>query len=156
MTFDKGESPDNIIKKSFREDKTLVPTELNKTLAEKKSIKIPRDPLMEKAFKEMNYLILNINNKDNYYAKMIFLNTYLNLITPKCVLYEKLKDIKKENKENAIKLEKMNKRITELEGKSQELEGKSHEMDKLRKMNKVLIELFKSKFPDLDFSKVDI
>ena len=103
---------------------------------------------MEKAFKEMNYLILNINNKDNYCAKMIFLDTYLNLITPKCVLYEKLKDIKKENKENAIKLEKMNKRIAELEGKSQE-------MDKLKKTNKVLIEFIKLKFPDFDFSKVE-
>ena len=156
MTFNKGESPDNIIKKSFREDKTLVPTELSKTLEEKKkSINIPKDPLMKKAFKEMNYLILNINNKDNYCAKMIFLDTYLNLITPKCVLYEKLKDIKKENKENAIKLEKMNKRIAELEGKSQELEGKSQEMDKLKKTNKVLIEFIKLKFPDFDFSKVE-
>ena len=69
---------------------------------------------------------------------MIFLDTYLNLITPKCVLYEKLKDIKKENA-------KMNKRIAELEEKSQEL----------RKTNKALIELFKSKFPDSDFSKVE-
>ena len=42
----------------------------------------------------------------------------------------------------------MNKRIAELEGKSQE-------MDKLKKTNKVLIELFKSKFPDFDFSKVE-
>ena len=107
---------------------------------------------MEKAFKEMNYLILKINNKDNYCAKMIFLDTYLNLITPKCVLYEKLKDIKKEN---AIKFEKMNKRIAELEGKSQELEGKSQEMDKLKKTNKVLIEFIKLKFPDFDFSKVE-
>lgn len=139
MTFNKGESPDNIIKKSFGEDKTLVPIELSKNLEEKKKgIKIPKDPLMVKAFKEMNYLILNINNKYNYVAKMIFLDTYLNLITPKCVLYEKLKDIKKENA-------KMNKRIAELEEKSQEL----------RKTNKALIELFKSKFPDSDFSKVE-
>ena len=49
----------------------------------------------------------------------------------------------------------MNKRIAELEGKSQELEGKSQEMDKLKKTNKVLIEFIKLKFPDFDFSKVE-
>ena len=37
MTFSKGENPDNIIKKSFGEDKILVPIELTKNLAEKKA-----------------------------------------------------------------------------------------------------------------------
>ena len=39
-----------------------------------------------KAYKDLNYLVTNINNEKNCALKIIYLDTYLNLTTPKCEL----------------------------------------------------------------------
>lgn len=137
MTFSNEESPGDLIKKCFSEDNELAPPKLNKPVKEKKNLKIPKDATMAKAFKNMNYLITKINQRPNYIAKLIFLDSYLNMITPKCVLGEKLKEI-----EEAIK------------AKDQEMNSMSQNLIKISEINQKLITFLKLKFPDFDISKL--
>ena len=71
---------------------------------------------LEKAYKDMNYLINNINKSKKFFAKIIYFDTYLNVITQKCEIMEKL--IKMDEKMNMMekdinKLKKTNKKLAE-------------------------------------------
>ena len=66
--------------------------------------------------KDMNYLINNINKSKKFFAKIIYFDTYLNVITPKCEIMVKL--IKMDEKMNMMekdinKLKKTNKKLAE-------------------------------------------
>lgn len=130
MAFSNEESPGDLIKKCFSEDSELAPPEVNKPGNEKKNLKIPKDKTIAKAFKDMNYLITKINQRSNYTAKLIFMDSYLNLITPKCVLGEKLKEIE------------------------QAMNSMSQNQKKISEINQKLITFLKLKFPEFDISKL--
>ena len=75
-----------------------------------------RNIFLEKAYKDMNYLINNINKSKKFFAKIIYFDTYLNVITQKCEIMEKL--IKMDEKMNMMekdinKLKKTNKKLAE-------------------------------------------
>ena len=118
---DKEDSPDTLLTKCFKDDdesiseniilnKKIPKNPIKDNLIGKHKIqeglksndkkmdfneitkKISKDPLLLKAFKELNYLIENINQEDNCIVKVIYLDTYLNMTTPKC---EVVKEIQK-------------------------------------------------------------
>lgn len=43
----------------------------------------------------LNYLITNINKENNCIVKLIYLDTYLNMVTPKCELVKEMKKLSK-------------------------------------------------------------
>ena len=111
-TFDEKKTIDNLLKKSYQEDNSELykPKKNNKINENKKNSKFIH-------FKEMNILIYKINQNLNYSAKLIFLDSYLNLVTPKCVMAEKLNTIKNDIidlKNNYEKLKKENEEIKKI------------------------------------------
>lgn len=70
--------------------------------------KILKNPNLCNAYKTLNYLIDNINKQNNCRVLLLYLDTYLNLLTPKPFIIGKLEEInnklndyyKKEEKEN--------------------------------------------------------
>ena len=51
--------------------------------------KVSKNKELVQAYKSLNYLMKNINKEKNCRANMIYFDTYLNCITPKCVLFKK-------------------------------------------------------------------
>ena len=58
----------------------------------------------------MNCLINKINQNFNYFAKLIYLDSYLNLVTPKCILTQKLNKITTD----IIELKKKNEKLIKI------------------------------------------
>ena len=113
----KNESPDYSIKKCFEMDEIdLINSEVNEInfvekFSAKKNVKstsstikeedkknkekeqldinVNQDPKIIKSYRELNYLISHINKEQNCIAKIIYLDTYMNVTTPKCVIAEK-------------------------------------------------------------------
>ena len=56
---------------------------------EQLDINVNQDPKIIKSYRELNYLISHINKEQNCIAKIIYLDTYMNVTTPKCVIAEK-------------------------------------------------------------------
>ena len=165
ITFDKEEDPGKLIKKCFAEDNAPIPPKLNISSHEKKNISIPKNASTVKGFKEMNYLITKINQQANKSAKLIFMDSYLNLITPKCVLGEKLiqieEAIKKKEQEMNEKMKKLDKELKSIEDLKLMNEGLRLMNEDLKLMNKnlneenkELMDFLKKKFPDFKSSKL--
>lgn len=55
--------------------------------------KISRNKYLVNSYKSFNYLFQKINDEKNFKVMMIYLDTYLNLTTPKCFLLQKLDGI---------------------------------------------------------------
>lgn len=55
--------------------------------------KISRNKYLVNSYKSFNYLLQKINDEKNFKIMMIYLDTYLNLTTPKCFLLQKLDGI---------------------------------------------------------------
>lgn len=113
----KNESPDYSIKKCFEMDEIdLINSGVNEInfvekFSAKKNVKstsstikeedkknkekeqldinVNQDPKIIKSYRELNYLISHINKEQNCIAKIIYLDTYMNVTTPKCVIAEK-------------------------------------------------------------------
>lgn len=149
IAFEKEEDPGKLIKKCFAEDKSPIPPKLNISSHEKKNISIPKNPSTVKGFKEMNYLITKINQQANKSAKLIFMDSYLNLITPKCVLGEKLRKLEEEIKE---KEQKMNEKMEKLDKELKSIEDLKLMNQNLNEENKKLTNFLKEKFPDFKSS----
>ena len=82
--------------KNFRQKKNVKSTsstikEEDKKNKEKEQldINVNQDPTIIKSYRELNYLISHINKEQNCIAKIIYLDTYMNVTTPKCVITEK-------------------------------------------------------------------
>ena len=56
---------------------------------EQLDINVNQDPTIIKSYRELNYLISHINKEQNCIAKIIYLDTYMNVTTPKCAIAEK-------------------------------------------------------------------
>lgn len=120
--------------------------------------KVSNNKKLSEAYKSVNYLLENINKEKNCRAKMLYFDTYLNCITPKCLLLQKLEgisnDVKNQNKkiENVMKtneeLLKNNKELL----KNNEVLLKTHE--ELKKMNKALMGHILKQNPDFDISRL--
>ena len=110
-------------KKPFTEDNDI----LNNNSSNIKS----KNLFLKRAYKDMNYLINNINKSKKYFAKIIYFNTYLNVITPKCDIMEKLIQ--------------MDEKITKME----------NNMDKLQKINKKLSQYISKIIPGFSLSDFD-
>ena len=118
--YNEKESPDVAFWKCFEKEK-IKQIESKKTYTEDNDISNnisakSKNIFLEKAYKDMNYLINNINKSKKYFAKIIYFDTYLNVITPKCEIMEKL--IKMDEKMNMMekdinKLKKTNKKLAE-------------------------------------------
>ena len=100
------------------------------------------NPLLLQAYKNLNYLITKINQENNCSAKIIYLDAYLNITSPKCLisqklgeLNEKMEEIIEENK----KIIEENKKITE-------------ENKKQKEINQALTKIISEKFPEYDLS----
>lgn len=93
---------------------------------------------LDRAYKDMNYLIKNINNSKKYLAKLIYFDTYLNVITPKCEIMEKLIQMDEKNEKTNDKINMMEKKI-----------------DKLQKINKKLSEYISKIIPGFSLSDLD-
>ena len=85
----------------------------------------------------------NINKEKNCCSKMIYFDTYLNYITPKCVLLKKLEIISNELKTQRVNIENQEKKIEIHEKKIESQE----------KAIKALIQYLSKKDPNFDFSK---
>ena len=110
-------------KKPFTEDNDI----LNNNSSNIKS----KNLFLKRAYKDMNYLINNINKSKKYFAKIIYFDTYLNVITPKCDIMEKLIQ--------------MDEKITKME----------NNMDKLQKINKKLSQYISKIIPGFSLSDFD-
>ena len=55
--------------------------------------KISRNKYLVNSYKSFNYLFQKINDEKNFKVMMIYLDTYLNLTTPKCFLLQKMDGI---------------------------------------------------------------
>ena len=120
--YNEEESPDIAFWKCFEKEK-IKEIESKKTYTEDNDISnnISANPkskniFLEKAYKDMNYLINNINKSKKFFVKIIYFDTYLNVITQKCEIMEKL--IKMDEKMNMMekdinKLKKTNKKLAE-------------------------------------------
>ena len=113
--YNVGELPELSFIKCFDYEK-LKEIEAKKTFAEDKNSANPKPKkdFFDRAYKDMNYLINNINNSENYFAKLIYLDTYLNLITPKCEIMEKMEklfQIQKTMNDKINKIEKRNEKL---------------------------------------------
>ena len=127
VTFRKCFANEKIIeiesKKPFTEDNDI----LNNNSSNIKS----KNLFLKRAYKDMNYLINNINKSKKYFAKIIYFDTYLNVITPKCDIMEKLIQ--------------MDEKITKME----------NNMDKLQKINKKLSQYISKIIPGFSLSDFD-
>ena len=110
-------------KKPFTEDNDI----LNNNSSNIKS----KNLFLKRAYKDMNYLINNINKSKKYFAKIIYFDIYLNVITPKCDIMEKLIQ--------------MDEKITKME----------NNMDKLQKINKKLSQYISKIIPGFSLSDFD-
>ena len=139
--YNEKESPDVAFWKCFEKEKikqikskktyTEDNNESNNISNNTKSKKI----FLERAYKDMNYLINNINKSKKYFAKIIYFDTYLNVITPKCEIMEKL-----------IKIdEKMNNKIMTME----------NDINTLKKNNRKLEEFISKIMPGFSLSDLD-
>ena len=57
--------------------------------------KVTKDPILLKSYKELNYLITNINKENNCIVKVIYLDAYLNMAAPKCELVKEMTKLSK-------------------------------------------------------------
>ena len=118
--YNEKESPDVAFWKCFEKEK-IKQIKSKKTYTEDNDISNnisakSKNIFFERAYKDMNYLINNINKSKKYFAKIIYFDTYLNVITPKCEIMEKL--IKIDEKMNMMEndintLKKTNKKLEE-------------------------------------------
>ena len=105
---DKKDIPDTLLTKCFKdEDKNKNENIIiNKKISINpiKDISIEKDKIQEisnsndekkdfNAFKELNYLIENINHENNFIVKVIYLDTYQNMISPKCELVKEMQKL---------------------------------------------------------------
>ena len=120
--YNEKESPDVAFWKCFEKEK-IKQIKSKKTYTEDNNVSNnisdntkSKKIFLERAYKDMNYLINNINKSKKYFAKIIYFDTYLNVITPKCEIMEKL--IKIDEKMNMMEndintLKKTNKKLEE-------------------------------------------
>ena len=105
---DKKDVPDTLLTKSFRDDDESKNENIiiNKKISINpiKDISIEENKIQESsnsndekkdfnAFKELNYLIENINQEDNFIVKVIYIDTYMNEVTPKCELVKEMQKL---------------------------------------------------------------
>lgn len=76
--------------------------------------KISSNKKLIHAYKSLNYLFNNINKEKHCRASIIYFDTYLNCITPKCVLLEKLNKISDDLKIQDRKIENQKKMMNNL------------------------------------------
>ena len=139
--YNEEESPDVAFWKCFEKEK-IKQIKSKKTYTEDNNVSnnisdntISKKIFLERAYKDMNYLINNINKSKKYFAKIIYFDTYLNVITPKCEIMEKL-----------IKIdEKMNNKIMMME----------NDINTLKKNNKKLSEFISKIMPGFSLSDLD-
>ena len=93
--------------------------------------KVSKNPFLLNSYKVLNYLLKNINKSNNCRAKVIYLDTYLNLTSPKCVILEKMEDIS-----------------TELVKVNQQLDNIIKENSRQKKINKILIDIITKNCPE--------
>ena len=114
--YNEKESPDVAFWKCFEKEK-IKQIKSKKTYTEDNNVSNnisdntkSKKIFLERAYKDMNYLINNINKSKKYFAKIIYFDTYLNVITPKCEIMEKLIKIdeKMNMLENDINILKIN------------------------------------------------
>lgn len=106
--------------------------------------KVSKSKLLSQTYKSMNNLFQNINKEKNCRVKMLYFDTYLNCVTPKCLLLEKLEKISKNVENQNIKLDNVLKENKSLSDKYDKLVEK---FDKL--MNHII-----KKEPEFDFSSL--
>jgi len=132
-TFDEKKINDNSLKKFYKEDESLlIKPQNNIKVNEKQKPKF-------KHFQEMKFLIYKINQNFNYSAKLLYLDSYLNLVTPKCVMAQKLNTIKNDIIDLKNDNEKLKKNNEKLE----------KNIEKLKKENEEIKKILKDKFPEL-------
>ena len=139
--YNEKESPDVAFWKCFEKEK-IKQIKSKKTYTEDNNVSNnisdntkSKKIFLERAYKDMNYLINNINKSKKYFAKIIYFDTYLNVITPKCEIMEKL-----------IKIdEKMNNKIMTME----------NDINTLKKNNKKLEEFISKIMPGFSLSDLD-
>lgn len=140
----KDDIPDECFSKCFeKKADDLIQKEINKTgnIKTKKffkneinyeeiSQKVCQNPLLLQAYKNLNYLIIKINQENNYSAKILYLDAYLNITSPKCIISQKLEEL------------------------NQKMEKIIEENKKQEKINKTLLKIISQKFPEYDLSKI--
>jgi hypothetical protein len=102
--------PDESLKKCFEKGDNSTQVEYKKEeheLNEKEKFlleKISKDPILIKAYKELNYMLINSNDEQNCFAQIIYFDSYLNLTIPKCLITQVMQqfylDAEKQKKMN--------------------------------------------------------
>jgi hypothetical protein len=89
---------------------------------------VRQNPLLLQAYKNLNYLITKINQENNCSAKIIYLDAYLNITSPKCLISQKLGEL------------------------NEKMEEIIEENKKQKEINQVLTKIISEKFPEYDLS----
>ena len=92
------------------------------------SQKVCQNHLLLQAYKNLNYLITKINQENNCSAKIIYLDAYLNITSPKCLISQKLGEL------------------------NEKMEEIIEENKKQKEINQVLTKIISEKFPEYDLS----
>ena len=106
--------------------------------------KVKKNHDLSKAYETLNFLIENINLEKKFYFKVIYFDTYLNLMSPKSFIVNKLEQYSKELNNFNNNLKKTNDKYKKIE----------KENTKLKNNVDILSRFIKSKFPDFDLTKL--
>jgi len=127
-------------------------------LIEKKIAGIKKNTDLSNAYNTLKYLVANINYVENCKFKILYLDTYLNLMSPKCFLIEKI-----EKYQNKLKI--FNENINQINNKYQRFEEENiklkenvaslkDENSELKENVDLLNNFIKSKFPEFNLSRL--
>ena len=116
-------------------------------------------------YQKLNYLIKKINMENNCKVKVIYLDTYINILTPKNIIINKidfmtdyLKVIANndEKMENDLKETKKNLQIS-IESNvktNDELQKTANKLNETKNVVDILVKFIKEKFPDFSLTKL--
>ena len=130
-----------IVQKKF-EDAKEVTNNINDSSGTEQVKKDKSDVKLIYSYKKLSYLIDNINRENNFKVKLIYLDLYLNVLTPKCEIKKMFEDLNqnlKDTRERLLKLE-------------QEQKNTEHLMDVID----ILVKHIKKSDPTFDETKLNI
>ena len=130
-----------IVQKKFEEAKEVT-NNINESSGTEQVKKDKSNVKLIYSYKKLSYLIDNINRENNFKVKLVYLDLYLNVLTPKCEfkkMFEDLNQNLKDTRERLVKLE-------------QEQKNTEHLMDVID----ILVKHIKKSDPTFDETKLNI
>jgi hypothetical protein len=124
-----------LIKKEYLEDELKSKNDI---------VKYNKNDLLMDGYKKLHYLIDKINDEKNCKVKLIYLDTYINLFTPKNIIINKIDSMSENLKKIIDKDANMEKELKKTESLLNETNVKFN----------ILLEFIKEKFPEFNLDKL--